>query len=121
MRAELRGAEIGLHIAWELGLRKVILELDSSSALAAILGSQPEDTRHGHIIQHIRNLRNRQWQVKLHHSYRETNQVADLLAHLGHRQSLGTHIVCDLPSNVLAALRSDCIGVVFPRSIIINS
>ncbi|CAN1748078.1 Putative ribonuclease H protein At1g65750 [Linum perenne] len=121
MRAELRAAEIGLHIVWDLGVRKVILELDSSAALASILGSDSEDTRHGHIIQQICMLRDRQWQVKIQHTYRETNQVADLLAHLGHTQPFGTHFICNFPSDILAALRSDCIGVAFPRLISINS
>ncbi|CAN1176741.1 hypothetical protein LINPERHAP2_LOCUS32707, partial [Linum perenne] len=111
---KLRGAEIGLHIAWDLGYRKVILELDSSSVVASISGTTSEDTRHGQIIHQIRELQNRRWQVKVQHSFRETNQVVDLLAHFGHGQPYETHFIRVLPSNVLAALQSDCIGVAFP-------
>ncbi|CAN1121589.1 Putative ribonuclease H protein At1g65750 [Linum perenne] len=38
MRAELRAAEIGLANAWELGAKKVILELDSLAAVHVIEG-----------------------------------------------------------------------------------
>ncbi|CAN1821855.1 hypothetical protein LINPERHAP1_LOCUS29712 [Linum perenne] len=112
--SRITGGEIGLHIAWDLGYQNVILELDSSSAVASISGSTSEDTRHGHIIQQFRELWNRQWQVKVQHSFRETNQVADLLAHFGHGQPLGTHFIRDLPFNVLAALQNDYIRVAFP-------
>ncbi|CAN1191907.1 hypothetical protein LINPERHAP2_LOCUS41272 [Linum perenne] len=53
MRAELRGAEIGLQTAWELGVKKVILEVDSLAAALSIEGSDEFDSRHGPILFHI--------------------------------------------------------------------
>ncbi|CAN1189887.1 hypothetical protein LINPERHAP2_LOCUS40166, partial [Linum perenne] len=50
MRAELRAAEIGLTKAWELGAKKVILELDSLVAVNAIEGFPLWDSRHGPIL-----------------------------------------------------------------------
>ncbi|CAN1125020.1 hypothetical protein LINPERPRIM_LOCUS31441 [Linum perenne] len=44
MRAELRGAEIGLKIAWDRGYKKVHFQLDSLAAVKAILGDQEEDS-----------------------------------------------------------------------------
>ncbi|CAN1175599.1 hypothetical protein LINPERHAP2_LOCUS32034 [Linum perenne] len=51
------------------------------------------------------------------HCYKETNRVADLLAHLGHCNPLGVHLPATLPPTVLSALFSDCTGISFPRSI----
>ncbi|CAN1165431.1 hypothetical protein LINPERHAP2_LOCUS26148, partial [Linum perenne] len=60
------------------------------------------------------------WQVIVRHCYREANRVADLLAHLGHCNTLGVHLLDSLPLPVRSALFSDCTGVSFPRMIPIN-
>ncbi|CAN1144796.1 hypothetical protein LINPERHAP1_LOCUS7350 [Linum perenne] len=39
MRAELRAAEIRLMIAWDMGYKKVHLQLDSLAAVTTILGN----------------------------------------------------------------------------------
>ncbi|CAN1762528.1 Putative ribonuclease H protein At1g65750 [Linum perenne] len=117
MRAELRAAEIGLGYAWSLGARKVILQLDSLAAVNAILGPPTEDLRHSHTLLGIDGLRQRDWQVSVHHVFREANQVADLLAHLGHSKPLGTTFFTYCPSFIRFALFSDCIGTSFPRLI----
>ncbi|CAN1264100.1 hypothetical protein LINPERPRIM_LOCUS11826 [Linum perenne] len=46
MRAELRAAAFGLMIAWDRGYKKVHLQLDSLTAVSAILRNQEEDSRH---------------------------------------------------------------------------
>ncbi|CAN1160246.1 Putative ribonuclease H protein At1g65750 [Linum perenne] len=117
MRAELRAAEIGLGYAWSLGARKVILQLDSLATVNAILGPPTEDLRHSHTLLGIDGLRQRDWQVSVHHVFREANQVADLLAHLGHSKPLGTTFFTSCPSFIRFALFSDCIGTSFPRLI----
>ncbi|CAN1142114.1 hypothetical protein LINPERHAP1_LOCUS29162 [Linum perenne] len=53
MRAELRGAEMGLQLAWDLGFRKVELELDSLTAVQAIEGTNDFDVRHRPILHQI--------------------------------------------------------------------
>ncbi|CAN1130942.1 Putative ribonuclease H protein At1g65750 [Linum perenne] len=120
MRAELRAAELGLARAWELGIKKVILELDSLSAVLSIEGTTVADSRHGPIIHQIRQLRSREWQVVVRHCFREANRVADLIADCGHSQVLGTHLYDVYPLNIRSAFLSDCIGVSFPRMIHIN-
>ncbi|CAN1266548.1 Putative ribonuclease H protein At1g65750, partial [Linum perenne] len=59
MRAELRGAEIGLAYAWILGFKKIILHMDSLAAVNAILGPPSDDLRHSHTLFEINNLRQR--------------------------------------------------------------
>ncbi|CAN1177317.1 Putative ribonuclease H protein At1g65750, partial [Linum perenne] len=121
MRAELRAAEIRLQLAWDMSVKMVIVELDSQAAISSIKGLGPLDSRHGPIIHHIQQLRAREWQVVFKHTYRETNRVVDLLAHMGHGLSLGSHLVTVRPPNIRSALLSDCIGVSSPRQILINS
>ncbi|CAN0826662.1 Putative ribonuclease H protein At1g65750 [Linum grandiflorum] len=73
--------------------------------------------------EHIRyqELCNRQWEVTLHHIYREANYAADYLANLGHSFIFGFHIV-NLPNGGLSHwLCYDVIGVSLPRSVSIKT
>ncbi|CAN1782182.1 hypothetical protein LINPERHAP1_LOCUS15698 [Linum perenne] len=108
MRAELRSAAIGLEEAWNLGARKVLLELDSLTAVQAIEEGSGWDTRHGPILRQTLQLRTRDRQVVVRYCYREANRVADLLAHLGHCNPLGVHLLTSLPPHVRSAVFSDC-------------
>ncbi|CAN1245063.1 Putative ribonuclease H protein At1g65750 [Linum grandiflorum] len=120
-RAELRGAIHGLSLAWDLGYRKVYFQMDSSCALAFLLGDPPDDARHGSCIREARQLLNRDWEVITSHIYREGNTVADLLAHHGHSLSFGFHVLPFVPSNILASVQADMAGILFPRFIPLNN
>ncbi|CAN1183539.1 Putative ribonuclease H protein At1g65750, partial [Linum perenne] len=95
MWAELRAAALGLNLAWDMGFRRVNIQLDSLAAVAAIKGIPDTDRQHNHIIHQIRELCNRQWTVNLTHTYREGNRVADLLAHWGHSLAFRIHLLTD--------------------------
>ncbi|CAN1816508.1 Putative ribonuclease H protein At1g65750 [Linum perenne] len=115
MRAELRAASIEFRIAWELGFRKIHLQMDSLAAVDAILADADIDRRHCSLIRSIQEWCSRDWEVHISHVFREANRVADLLAHLGHRLPLDTHLNCPVSADIERCILSDCIGVVFPR------
>ncbi|CAN1163885.1 hypothetical protein LINPERHAP1_LOCUS28827, partial [Linum perenne] len=46
----------------------------------------------------INELRSRDWEVIISHTFREGNTVADLLAHHGHTLDFGLHIDCMYPT-----------------------
>ncbi|CAN1136200.1 Putative ribonuclease H protein At1g65750 [Linum perenne] len=120
MRAELRAAEFGLMIAWDRGVKKVHLQLDSTAAIAAILGDHVEDSRHGRTLGAINELRSRDWEVSISHTFREGNTVADLLAHHGHSLDFGLFVDCLYPHEVNQAIWNDHVGTCFPRLINLN-
>ncbi|CAN0914313.1 Putative ribonuclease H protein At1g65750, partial [Linum grandiflorum] len=120
-RAELRGAIHGLSLAWDLGYRKVCFQMDSSCALAFLLGDPLDDARHGSSIREARQLLNRGWEVITSHIYREGNKVADLLAHYGHSLGFGFHVLPFVPSYVLASVQTDMAGILFSRFILLNN
>ncbi|CAN1254276.1 Putative ribonuclease H protein At1g65750 [Linum perenne] len=120
MRAELRAAEFGLRIAWDRGFRTVHLQLDSMAAVTAILGDQEVDSRHGRTLEAISELRSRDWEVTISHTFREGNRVADLLAHHGHSLDFGFHVDCMYPHEVDRAIWDDHVGTCFPRTIPMN-
>ncbi|CAN1137709.1 Putative ribonuclease H protein At1g65750 [Linum perenne] len=117
MRAELRAAEIGLTTAWGLGLKKVILQMDSFSAVSAIEEQLSDVSRHSSIIHLIQTLRSRNWQTKVVHIFREANCGADYLANLGHSYCFGLHLFSQPNSSLAYWLRFDLIGVASPRAI----
>ncbi|CAN1144094.1 Putative ribonuclease H protein At1g65750 [Linum perenne] len=121
MRAELRAALLGMKYAWEIGARKVNIQLDSVAAISSIQGNPELDGRHNHTLNRIRELRQRNWVVTFTHTYREGNRVADLLAHLGHSLALGSHSLIDGNSDIRLVLLNDCMRVTFPRSINVNN
>ncbi|CAN1215075.1 hypothetical protein LINPERPRIM_LOCUS55, partial [Linum perenne] len=64
---ELRATEIGFRIAWDMGLRKVQLQMDSLAAAAAINGETDVNLRHKRTLHNIRELRQRNWETSISH------------------------------------------------------
>ncbi|CAN0908397.1 Putative ribonuclease H protein At1g65750 [Linum grandiflorum] len=116
-RAEIRGATFGLKMAWDLGFRDVQLQLDSATAISAITSTDSSDLRHRSCIDEARELLSRDWLVSVRHMFREGNRAADLLAHHGHTLSFGFHSVSTLPREVNDCIRTDSVGVFFPRQV----
>ncbi|CAN1841558.1 hypothetical protein LINPERHAP1_LOCUS36526 [Linum perenne] len=50
MIAELRAAKFGLMIAWDMGYKKVHLQLDFLEAVTTFLGDQEEVSRRGRTL-----------------------------------------------------------------------
>ncbi|CAN1186628.1 hypothetical protein LINPERHAP2_LOCUS38221 [Linum perenne] len=88
-------------IAWDMGFRKVHLQPDSMAAITAILGDLEEDSRHGRTLESIFEIRNRNCEVSISHTFREGNRVADLLAHHGHSLDFGFHVDCSYPMRLI--------------------
>ncbi|CAN1139782.1 Putative ribonuclease H protein At1g65750 [Linum perenne] len=120
-RAEIRGVIFGLQLAWDLGYRRVLAQLDSSAAIAIL--EADGDVTHQHALEvfQFRELVSRNWDVKLIHIYREANKAADFLAGKGHSLTLGNHLVPSSDNSLGFYLRYDCIGISEERLIVINS
>ena len=80
-----------MSLAWDLGLKKVQIETDSTCVVEMILHHSITVNRHKYIISRIRALMNNQWEVRLHHIFRESNMVADRLADLAKNFHPGCH------------------------------
>ncbi|CAN1331699.1 Putative ribonuclease H protein At1g65750 [Linum perenne] len=119
-RAELRGAIRGLQTAWELGLTKVELQVDSS-AIVQLVEEEGEPThQHAMEVLEFRDLVARDWDVRLRHVYREGNHAADFLAGIGFSFPVGYHTIPPSDVNLGFHLRYDCFGISEPRLIIEN-
>ncbi|CAN1172803.1 Putative ribonuclease H protein At1g65750, partial [Linum perenne] len=114
-RAELRGVITGLRMAWYAGCRKVEVRVDSRAALALINAQGNPTHQHAGEVITIRQLIDRDWEVKFTHTYREANQAVDYLAGIDHGLPLSTHSIPISDCNLVYFLRHDCMGISEPR------
>ncbi|CAN1849718.1 Putative ribonuclease H protein At1g65750 [Linum perenne] len=119
-RAEICEALLGLEFAWDKGYRKICLKLDSQAAIALLTSTGNTEHQHRTEVIRFKELRDRDWEVKIEHTYREGNFATDYLASLGYNVGFGSHLVNTLDGGLCYFLRYDCIGVAEPRSILIN-
>lgn len=76
------GTYDSLQLAWGMGVRKVILEMDSLEAVTLV--QRPlADISSLATVRDVRRLLRRKWKVQVVHVYRERNTIADALANYG--------------------------------------
>ncbi|KAF2297118.1 hypothetical protein GH714_017608 [Hevea brasiliensis] len=93
-QAELNAFHHGLRMAWDLGFRRLLVELDSRTILDLV--SKMEDMpnlRFINLVSQYRELINRSWQVQLVHCYREANKMTDGLANFAVTTPMGLHLL----------------------------
>ncbi|CAI0375210.1 unnamed protein product [Linum tenue] len=73
-RAELRGVVEGLQLAWDLGFRRVKVQMDSKCACQILQSHHREDNRHSAVVARFQALIGRNWEVAISHVYRESNK-----------------------------------------------
>ncbi|CAN1178098.1 Putative ribonuclease H protein At1g65750, partial [Linum perenne] len=115
-RAEICAIVQGMKLAWDLGIRKLLIQSDSEAAVAIL---RREDTNHQHaiLVSEFMELRSRSWDISITHVFREANCGADYLANLGHSYCFGLHLFSQPDSTLAHWLRFDLIGVASPRVI----
>ncbi|CAJ2646335.1 unnamed protein product [Trifolium pratense] len=67
------------------------------------------------IIQKIRKLLGSDWEVRVHHAYRETNKCADALASIGCSMRAGSSFYNCCPAQLSSLLLADLMGITSPR------
>ncbi|KAK0578627.1 hypothetical protein LWI29_013416 [Acer saccharum] len=84
IEAELWGLYEGLQLAWSFGCRKVCVETDSLITVQLMCSGTMSNHPLLSLIQSCKNLVNADWICTINHIYREGNNLADGLAHMGH-------------------------------------
>ncbi|WCJ37652.1 Polynucleotidyl transferase ribonuclease H-like superfamily protein [Euphorbia peplus] len=118
LRAELWGIYDGLTLAWNLGYRKVQVEVDSKLCVDLLTRTDTPSNDSTPLINAIQNLIHQNWELSIKHIYREGNRGADYLANLAANLELGFHLLLRPPVGVCKILEQDLLGVSFPRSCI---
>ncbi|CAN1120124.1 Putative ribonuclease H protein At1g65750 [Linum perenne] len=113
MRAELRATEIGFRIAWDMGLRKVQLQMDSLAAAAAINGETDVNLRHKRTLHNIRELRQRNWETSISHIL-EKAMLPISLPTMGILLSLVSVLIVITPLRSVPPFGTIPVGLFFP-------
>jgi len=80
--AELWGVFEGLKLARLRGFHKVELDIDSSVVASTLALEEGGSVDGWSLLQNIRRLLELEWEIKIHHSYREANKCVDALANM---------------------------------------
>lgn len=112
---ELWGLYQGLILAWNRGIKSLLVEADSLCMTQ--LWENQDDTLNAlsPLVKSIKALLAQNWQVFIHHIDRKANIAADFLATLALSLPLGLRILPISPPGVKVWLRSDSLGTTFPR------
>ncbi|XP_059295412.1 uncharacterized protein LOC132048740 [Lycium ferocissimum] len=110
--AEIKAAQIGLYYCSTLGLKNVILEMDSKLIVDMIIEIRKPSWKFQHKIEGIQSRLNMLEGVA-HHCYREANSVVDILSKEGSVKGLNGVFQAPrhLPRTAIGAYRLDKCGM----------
>lgn len=113
--AELQGLYQGLLLAWEVGIRWLLMEVDNLCVYDLVVSVNNAPNGYYQLILSIQEMLKRDWNVDLKHIYREANFAADALANYAHSLPLGLYIFSSPPAVINPFVRHDMQGVAYPR------
>ncbi|CAL1408886.1 unnamed protein product [Linum trigynum] len=120
-QAELWAFSYGLDLAWNTGCMH--LNVESDSCLAIQLISSRHDPVHPYatLLSAIRRKVSHDWLVRITHTYREGNRVADWFSKHSLVYPYGTHELANPPSGLIHILCEDTIDTIFERRVVTHS
>ena len=97
-------------MAWNFGVRKIIVEADSLDTVRLI--SNDTNTNHPlfSLIQSCKHIMDAEWNCIVKHVFREGNKLANGLAHMGHSMKIDILFLEDPPSKISSIFVDDCRG-----------
>ena len=113
--AELWGVYYALVIAWEKGISRLELEVDSTMVVEFLIKGIGDTHPLSFLVHLCYGFLTRDWLVRIVHVYREANHLADGLANLAFSLSFGFHKLDAASSDVVSLLREDVDGPLRPR------
>ncbi|MCI24591.1 putative non-LTR retroelement reverse transcriptase [Trifolium medium] len=114
--AELWGVFEGLKIARNLKFSAVELNVDSREVVNVIRGEGGGNLQGSALVYKIRRLLKKlDWEVVVHHSYREANQCADALANIGVSSRIRSRFFETCPTQLNHVFLADIMGITTPR------
>ena len=115
LMAELWALYQGLTLAWEVGIKWLLVEVDNFCITQMISKQVVVPNVFHTLIAAIRDLLSRNWQTTISHIYREANSAADFMANMAHSAPLGLHFFSNPPVGIYPIISKDLFGVTQPR------
>lgn len=115
-KAEVLALELGLRMAQQQGITKLIIQMDNKACIEALQNDQLLGGEYVHLLSVCRNIISSFGNnIRMFHCYREGNKVADRLANVGIVRIEGITYFDVPPIEIRDTLREDVIGVTTPR------
>lgn len=105
----------GLNMSWDSGGRKILVALDSQATLLLVKREITDYHPLTPLVSCYKALLNRDWEVKLEHTYHEGNRAADKLTNWGFERIEGYQRLAHPPVEVAQNLLEDVVGTTFLR------
>lgn len=105
-------------IAWELGIRWLLMEVDSLCVTQLIASSSVPFNDYLQLTLSIQELLKREWHVDIMHIYHEVNFATDVLVNYAHSLPVGLHIFNSPPASINHILLHDLYGVAYRRFVL---
>ena len=115
LMAELWGLYQGLILAWEVGIKWLLVEVDNLCVTQMISKQVVVPNMFYALVVAVRKLLSRNWQTSITHIYREANSAADFMANMAHSVLLGLHVFSNPPMGIYSIISQDIFGVTQPR------
>ncbi|AAF19536.1 F23N19.5 [Arabidopsis thaliana] len=113
--AELWGVYYGLFMAWDRGITRLELEVDSEMVVGFLRTGIGSSHPLSFLVRMCHGFLSRDWIVRIGHVYREANRLADGLANYAFDLPLGYHAFASPPNSLDSILRDDELGISVPR------
>ena len=111
--ARLRCIKHGLTLAWSKGYKRVWCECDSFQALRLVIATHIIRFHvYADVVQDIKSLVAREWQVCFSHIWRKANICVDAMARLGSETINSLRIWDSPPDKIVIMLSKDSEGVI---------
>ncbi|XP_047943081.1 uncharacterized protein LOC125189902 [Salvia hispanica] len=105
----------GVHLAKNLGIRKLIVESNSAVEVAMMMGHFEVTVNCQNIVERLRGLLQDFESVVIQHVHREGNFAADFLSHYAYSFHKGVHVLEGPPPGMNVWLLHDRLGVTYLR------
>ncbi|KAK4273561.1 hypothetical protein QN277_021939 [Acacia crassicarpa] len=119
IKAEVWAVLSGMELAFHYKFDKIIVESDCTAVVSLLTDLQNVGTAKSMLLKHRGSFLRKFSNVVFSHVYREGNFCADSLANLSLVQEEYKAILLNPPQSVIRYLYRDCLGIVYPRVILI--
>ena len=114
--AELWGLRDGLALCSNLNIQCLLVEVDSSALVLALLNPKYVNLIVSPLLDDCRHLLSCFPQVQINHCFRQANRCADVMARMGSAHCVDASVFHSPPVDVLEAFEADLNGLFFDRS-----
>ena len=113
--AELWGLYQSLIFAWDVGIKRLLVEVDILCITQMISKQMVVLNVFYALIVAVWELLSRNWQITITHIYHEANSAVDFMANMTYSAPLGLHVFSNPHVGIYSIISQDLFGITQPR------